>query len=158
MFTASTSSGRAMGALLDSAMPMEVTAYWEGGYRARVPVRGFEVRSDEPSQYGGDDTAPMPTELFLSSLAVCFALAVRHAAGKQGFEPPDIEVRVRGVYEGLRFGRIRVEVRSSEPRVHDVLDRAIDYCYVSNTLRQPPTLEFVMSTDDLSHGPPAAPG
>jgi len=133
---------------------MEVTAYWEGGYRARVPVRDFEVRADEPPQYGGENTAPMPTELFLSSLAVCFVLAVRHAAKKQGFEPPDLAVRVNGDYEGLRFGRIRVEVHSSEPRCREVLEQAVDYCYVSNTLRNPPELEYVVAEGGLTHEPP----
>jgi putative redox protein len=138
-------------------MPMEVTAYWEGGTRVRVPVRDFEVRADEPPKYGGEDTAPMPTELFLSSLAVCFVLAVRHVARKDGFEPPDLAARVEGTYDGLRFGKIRVEVRSSEPRVRDVIARAVTYCYVSNTLREPPEMEYVMADEPASHRPPPRP-
>jgi putative redox protein len=138
-------------------MPMEVTATWEGGTRVRVPVRGFEVRADEPPQYGGDDTAPMPTELFLSSLAACFVLAVRHVARKDGFEPPDLAVRVEGTYDGLRFGTIRVEVRSSEPRVRDAVARAVTYCYVSNTLREPPDVQYVMAEDSATHGRPPGP-
>ncbi|MGH2678238.1 MAG: OsmC family protein [Actinomycetota bacterium] len=138
-------------------MAMEVTAYWDGGMRVRVPVRDFEVRSDEPPRFGGDDTAPMPTELFLSSLATCFVLAVRHVARKDGFEPPDLAVRVEGTYEGLRFGKIRVEVRSSDDRVRDLIDRAVTYCYVSNTLREPPEMEYVMAEDPASHRPPPRP-
>jgi putative redox protein len=138
-------------------MPMEVTATWEGGTRVRVPVRSFEVRADEPPQYGGDDTAPMPTELFLSSLAACFVLAVRHVARKDGFEPPDLAVRVEGTYDGLRFGAIRVEVRSSESRVKDVIARAVTYCYVSNTLRQPPDVEYVMAENSPTHQRPPRP-
>lgn len=142
---------------LDSAMPMEVIAYWEGGTRVRVPVRGFEVRVDEPPQYGGEDTAPMPTEVFLSSLAACFVLAVRHVARKDGFEPPDLAVRVDGTYDGLRFGKIRVEVRSPEPRVRDVIARAVTYCYVSNTLREPPEVEYVMAEGSANHERPPRP-
>jgi putative redox protein len=138
-------------------MPMEVTAYWDGDMQVRIPVRDFEVRSDEPPQYGGQDTAPMPTELFLSSLAACFVLAVRHVARKDGFEPPDLAVRALGTYEGLRFGKIRIEVRSSEPRVQDVIARAVTYCYVSNTLREPPEMEYVMAGDPASHRRPPRP-
>lgn len=136
---------------------MEVTAYWDGGTRVRVPVRDFEVRTDEPPQYGGEDTAPMPTELFLSSLAACFLLAVRHVARKDGFEPPDLAVQAVGTYEGLRFGKIRIEVRSSEPRVQDVIARAVTYCYVSNTLREPPEMEYVMADRPASHPRPPRP-
>jgi putative redox protein len=138
-------------------MPMEVTAYWDGDMQVRVPVRDFEVRTDEPPQYGGQDTAPMPTELFLSSLAACFVLAVRHVARKDGFEPPDLAVRALGTYDGLRFGKIRIEVRSSEPRVQDVIARAVTYCYVSNTLREPPEMEYVMAGDPASHRRPPRP-
>src|SRR5713226_3199786 len=97
---------------LDSIF-MEVTAYWEGSFRCRVPVRQFELRSDEPPQDGGTDTGPMPTELLLSSLAACFAMSVAYAARKQGIELPDLSVRVRGDHTGARFQRIAIEIRSS---------------------------------------------
>jgi putative redox protein len=123
----------------------------------RTQVRDVEVRVDEPPKYGGEDTAPMPTELFLSSLAACFVLAVRHVARKDGFEPPDLAVHAEASYDGLRLGRIKVEVRSSEPRVRDVIARAVTYCYVSNTLREPPEIEYVMADRPATHGQPPRP-
>ncbi|HXF71713.1 MAG TPA: OsmC family protein [Actinomycetota bacterium] len=138
---------------------MEVTAYWEGGMRVRVPVRGFDLRADEPPAYGGADTGPMPTELFLASLASCFALAVRWVCVKQeGFEPTDLVVRVRGEYDGPRFDRLLIEVVSSDPRIDGTLDRAARYCYVSNTLRRPPRIELRRAERPVTHGPPPPPG
>ena len=142
---------------LDS-MAVELTAYWEGGYRVRVPVRGFELVADEPEHVGGTDEGPMPTELFLSSLAVCFTMAVYHAFRKRDVEPPDLAVRVSADYEGLRFSKIRVEVHSTHPReeIEEILPRAVGYCYVSNTLMTTPEIEYTVATDTLSleHGPP----
>lgn len=139
---------------------MEITAYWEGGYRCRVPVRDFEIVIDEPSQYGGTDEGPMPTELFLSALASCFAMAVYHVFRKRGVELPDLAVRVDADYGGLRFERIRVEVHSSHPRdeIEALLHRAISYCYVSNTLRGQPDMEFVVGDGSLIHRPAAPQG
>jgi putative redox protein len=139
---------------------MEVTAYWEGGYRCRMPVRAFEIRADEPPDCGGTDAGPTPTELFLSSLASCFTMAVAHAARKRGIELPDLAVRVRGHYEGLRFDRIIVEVLSSHLReeLEALVQRARSYCYVSNTLRNEVQLEFMVIDDQLSHLPPPSPG
>lgn len=124
----------------------EVTAHWEGGYRMRTEIRGLEVRADEPPMYGGDNTGPMPTELFLASLASCFGMAVVHAARKRKIELPDVAVRVTGTYEGLRFARIRVEILSSHPRedLEPLLEPAISYCYVSNTLLHAPMMEFAV--------------
>lgn len=108
-------------------------------------VRGFTVRADEPPEYRGEDTGPTPTELLLASLASCMGMAVAHAARKQEVALPDLSITVTGTYEGQRFARIRVEVHSSHPQAElaALLERAVRTCYVSNTLRTPPELEFV---------------
>jgi uncharacterized OsmC-like protein len=110
-------------------------------------MRGFEIQIDEPAEYGGSDTGPMPTEVFLASLGACFALAVAHAARKQDIELPDLTVRASGEYEGARFRRLRVEVHSSHPRdqLERFVERAVAYCYVSNTLLQTPEIQYVIA-------------
>ena len=136
---------------------MELTAHWEGGYRVRVPVRGFVVVSDEPSQYGGTDEGPTPTELLLSSLAVCFTMAVAHAFRKNGVELPDLAVRAAADYEGLRLSRFRLHVHSSHPReeIEAVMDRAKSYCFVSNTLLGRPEIEYAVADGPLMPSPAA---
>jgi len=126
---------------------LEVIARWEGGYRMRADVRGFEVRSDEPGSVGGEDTGPMPTELFLASLATCFGIAVAHVARKRGIELPEVAVRVVGTYQGLRFASLRVEVTSPYPDelLQPLIERATSYCYVSNTLRDTPEIEYIIA-------------
>jgi uncharacterized OsmC-like protein len=126
---------------------MQVTAVWEGGYRVRVPVRGFEVVSDEPPRFGGTDAGPMPTELFLSSFAVCFTMAVYHVFRKAGADLADLAVTVSGEYEGTRFRKLRVEVSSSHPReqLEEILPRARSYCFVSNTLASAPEVEYLVA-------------
>ena len=132
---------------------LEITASWEGGHRCRVPIRGFEVLVDEPTESGGTNTGPKPTELLLASLGACFALAVVHAARKHGRELADVSVRVRGEYQGARFARIIVEARSSQPElVRSVLDRAIRTCYVSNTMTGEPEIEYRVEPAPASHG------
>jgi len=139
-------------------MVVKVTAYWEGGYRCRIPVRGHELLVDEPPEYGGADTGPMPTELFLSSLAACFTMAVYHAARKRGIELSDLATSVTGDYEGLCFSKIHVEVHSNSPRevLEPLLERAVDYCYVSNTLLRTPALEYAITDEPVTQEP--APG
>ena len=132
---------------------LEITASWEGGHRCRVPVRGFEVLVDEPTTAGGTDTGPKPTELLLASLGACFALAVAHVVRKRGRELADVSVRVRGEYQGTRFSRITVEATSSQPElVGSVLDQAIRSCYVSNTIRGQPEIEYRVEPAAASHG------
>lgn len=111
-------------------------------------ARSFQIRADEPPQFHGDDTGPTPTELLLASLASCLGMAVVHAGRKRGVELPDLAVKVTGTYQGPRFERIRVEVASGLPpeELEEILERAVRSCYVSNTLRTPPDMEFVVGT------------
>ena len=139
---------------------MEVTARWEGAYRCRVSVRQFELAVDEPPAHsGGTDTGPQPTELLLAAAASCFALSVAHVAGQRGIRLADLAVTATGEYDGLRFGAIRVEVRSSHPHAElaALVERAKQLSYVSNTLRGRPVLEYLVA-GPASHEPPPSPG
>lgn len=110
-------------------------------------MRGFEVVADEPPEAGGENHGPMPTELFLASLATCFAASVAHAARKLDIALPDLTVEADGRYTGLRFSALRLSVRSTLPRsqLEPLIERARDYCYVSNTLLTTPRLDVVIA-------------
>lgn len=122
-----------------------VTAKWEGGWRATVTSGRFNFSVDEPESAGGADTAPMPTEYFLGSVASCYALALQWSAGKRGIDLPDLTVTAVGEYDGPRYREIRLEVKSSLPRdqLEPLLEPASRACYVSNTLATAPVVEIV---------------
>jgi putative redox protein len=128
-------------------MTVRLTAVWQGGYHVRTTARGFEVVVDEPPEAGGEDHGPMPTELFLASLATCFAASVAHAARKLDVVLPDLTVEADGSYTGLRFSALRLSVRSTLPRsqLEPLVERARNYCYVSNTLLTTPQLDVVIA-------------
>jgi len=48
-------------------MIMELTAYWEGGYRVRCPVRGFEVVADESTLAEAHQIARQATPIPVSA-------------------------------------------------------------------------------------------
>jgi putative redox protein len=121
-------------------------ARWEGGYRARVSVRDFDILADEPPSAGGGGAGPTPTELFLASLATCFTLAVAHAARKRSITIRQLEVRVEADYEGLRFAWMRLEVKTDLARgdAEQLVERAKAYCFVSRTLLEQPDIEYAV--------------
>ena len=114
----------------------DVVSVSVAGYEARVTVRGHELTVDEPAEDGGKDTGPTPTELLLASLASCYTLALRWAAKHRNLPLGDIKVTANGSYDGLKFGRIRLEVRGDLPPGEEaaLLRDATRVCYVSNTL------------------------
>jgi putative redox protein len=132
-----------------SSPGISATATWRGGYATDVDVRGHTLRVDEPAHVGGDDTGPMPTELMCAALSGCFVLALAHVAGKRDRDLPGLRVTVRAERAGteLRYGRFVVEASADVPRdeLEGLLERAVRFCWVSNTLARPPEVEYRVS-------------
>jgi putative redox protein len=121
-------------------------AEWRGGLATDVTGRGHALRVDEPQEFGGADTGPMPTELLAAALASCMCIAVAWAAGKRRVELPDlaVEVRPHRAPGEPRHGRYEVRVESSAPAA--LLDPCVAlgarYCWVTNTLITPPEITY----------------
>ncbi|HWP93128.1 MAG TPA: OsmC family protein [Thermodesulfobacteriota bacterium] len=130
---------------------MEVQAVWKKNYQVEVIARQFRVPVDEAPEFHGDDTGMMPTELFLSSLASCFCLALVYVARKKKIEVKDMRVNVRGQKNLLNFifSKLTVEVDSSLPSeiLEDIISLAKKYCFVSNTISKSCPIEYVIATD-----------
>lgn len=121
-----------------------VAARWTGEWRATVTSGDYTFPVDEPESAGGTETAPMPTEYFLGSVAACYALALQWCAAKRRIDLPDLTVTAVGEYDGPRFAEIRLMVESTLPRaeLQLLLEPAGKVCYVSNTLARPPVVEI----------------
>jgi putative redox protein len=126
----------------------DVVSVSVAGYEARVTVRGHELTVDEPAEDGGKDTGPTPTELLLASLASCYTLALCWAAKHRNLPLGDVRVTANGTYDGLKFGRIRLEVRGDLPPGEEaaLLRDASRVCYVSNTLTPGVPVDVTLGT------------
>ena len=119
-----------------------VNAEWLGGYQVDVAAGGFDLRVDEPASKGGGDTGPQPTDYLLAAVASCFVLALVYSARKRDVELPSVSVNVTGTYDGPRFADVAIEVVSPLPdeQAERIIASAERVCYVTNTLRRPPTI------------------
>jgi len=125
---------------------LEVVATWKGGYEAAVQARDHWVTIDEPVGSGGADHGPMPTEALCIAIASCFCLAVAHVARRDGVAVADLQVHARAERAGreLRYGRIVVTTTATVDggALETLVERARRVCWVSNTLADPPALEY----------------
>lgn len=122
------------------------TAEWRGGLSADVSGRGHAIRVDEPPEFGGEDSGPMPTELVVAALASCFCLAIVWAARKEGIALEDLEVQVQP-HRALghpRHGSYDMWIHSSTPAgdLAPAVELAKRYCWVTNTLANPPEIRY----------------
>jgi uncharacterized OsmC-like protein len=123
-------------------------AEWRGGMATDVTGRGHSLRVDEPAEFGGDDSGPMPTEVLVAALASCFCLAVAWAARKKRIPLDDLRVSVQPhrVVGEPRHGTYDVWVESStaDADLAPAVDLAKRYCWVTNTIANPPVLRYHM--------------
>lgn len=57
-----------------------------GTFTQRIEIRQHELGADEPTDQGGDDTAPTPQELLAASLASCTAVTIEMYAKRKGWD------------------------------------------------------------------------
>jgi len=129
---------------------IEAKAEWKKNYQVRVEARQFQVDVDEPPQYNGEDTGMMPTELFLSSIASCFCLALVYAAKNKKIKLDDMSVDVFGETDlkTFSFTKIIVKVISSLPlhKTEEILSLAKKYCFVSNAVIKACPIDYEINT------------
>ena len=90
-------------------------------------------------------------------------MAIAYVARKRGVElPRDLAVTATGEYAVRRLRKMRVEASCSLPRaeLERLVEEAIPFCWVSNTLKGSPELEFAAAAEatEASSPPPARGG
>jgi putative redox protein len=118
----------------------------QGRDRLLIRTRGHELRSDQPVEDGGDDSAPTPTELFVASLAACVAFYAQRFLRRHEMSTEGLVVTCGYTWAAnpTRIGAIdlSVEAPTLPAELRPAFSRVIDHCTVHNTLRQPPEVRM----------------
>lgn len=111
-----------------------------------VDVRGHQLMVDQPTDAGGTDTAPTPTELFAASLATCVAFYAGRYLHRHGLHRSGLRVRTQFTMapdRPARVASVRVTVLpppALSAQRHAALLAVASHCTVHNTLHQPPEI------------------
>ena len=120
-----------------------------------IGVRGHRLTVDQPVDAGGRDTAPTPTELFVTGLASCVAFYARRYLARHGL--PTEGLAVDAVYEmGSRPARVaavdlelHLPAGVPESRREPLLAVA-SHCTVHNTLTSDPDIVVRLGEPEVS--------
>ena len=121
---------------MNGSPPIAVARRREG-FTHEVEARTHTLVADEPTENGGADAGPRPSELLASALASCTAITVELYAERKGWELGAVEVAVAASgapAEGTRF-----DVRVSIPERLDTeqlsrIETIASKCPVARTL------------------------
>lgn len=131
---------------------MEMVVTFPGGKKVDSDYKGFTVKTDQPIDEGGENTAPEPFDLFLASIGTCAGIYVSSFCSERGVDPKDVRLV-------LRFNRnesthmvetididIRLPVGFPEKYKAAVV-RAAQLCFVKKHLETPPKFRLVASIE-----------
>jgi len=124
---------------------MEMRINFPGGKRVTSTYKGFSVETDQPKSEGGDDSAPEPYDLFLSSIGTCAGVYIVYFCESRDIPTDDISMT-------LRFERnetshlmekiaIEINLPSAFPdKYRKAVIRAAEMCTVKRNLAHPPEI------------------
>lgn len=122
------------------------------GDRFAIDVRGHTITVDQPTDAGGDDTAPTPTELFVAGLASCIAFYARRYLARHDLPADGLEIAVEYALGGhpalVSDISVRITPRAAVPvERRDAFLAVASHCTVHNTLENAPDIRIAL--DDL---------
>lgn len=126
---------------------MEITIGFPGGARVDAHFRNHDLRTDQPVRDGGEDSGPMPFDLFLVSIATCVGYYVLKFCQQRDLPTEDIRItqnhhpnRETGLMDKID---IEIQIPSSFPKqYHSALIRSAELCKVKKSLENPPQFEI----------------
>lgn len=127
---------------------MEMIIDFPGGARVDAHFRGHDLPTDQPPGGGGEDSAPMPFEVFLASIGTCAGIYILGFCRQRGISTDGIRI-IQRHYANPMTGMMEkigmeIQVPSTFPKqYHDALIRSADLCKVKKTLENPPKFEII---------------
>jgi ribosomal protein S12 methylthiotransferase accessory factor len=120
----------------------EIVVTLPGGKRVDAQVGRHLVRTDQPVEGGGEDSAPSPFQLFLASVGTCAGIFVAGFCQKRGLPTEGIRIveRLHHGEDGSLSGiDLDIEVPPGFPeKYHEALVRVADQCSVKKAIQTQP--------------------
>jgi len=127
---------------------MEMIIDFPGGARVDAHFRGHTIATDQPAGGGGEDSAPMPFEVFLASIGTCAGIYILGFCRQRGIPTEGIRIvqshtanPMTGMMEKIGM---EIQVPPAFPKQYlEALIRSAELCKVKKTLENPPKFEIV---------------
>ena len=123
-----------------------------GNRKVDAKFRDFVVVTDQPTKYGGDNSAPAPFDLFLASLGTCAGIVIKVFCLERNISTDGMKIiqeAESGSQKGV-LGKIRLDIRvpSEFPdKYKRILINLANLCAVKKVMETPPEFEIKVVTE-----------
>jgi putative redox protein len=128
---------------------MEIT--FEGGKVVTAHTRDHSIKTDQPLDNGGGNTAPAPYDLFLASIGTCAGIYIKSFCDNRNIPAEGIKI-IQGYEWNKETGlpvRIKLDIKlpANFPEKYKAsLIHVAELCKVKKTIANPPVFEIVTTT------------
>ncbi|MCP4196377.1 MAG: osmotically inducible protein C [Proteobacteria bacterium] len=127
-------------------MDNEIIIRFAGGKKVSAEYKNFEIATDQPVKYGGEETAPEPFALFLASLGTCAGVYVLGLCQSRDIPTDGIQlVQKMETTEKGKLIKIGIDIivpPTFPEKYHKALERAANSCAVKKTILDPPQFKI----------------
>jgi putative redox protein len=125
---------------------MEIT--FEGGKVVTAYTDGHTIRTDQPLDNGGGNTAPSPFDLFLASIGTCAGIYVKSFCDKRQIPTDGIKLVQKTVFDETTDlpTSISIDIQVPEGFPEKYLSSLIsvaELCKVKKTMLNPPRFDII---------------
>jgi ribosomal protein S12 methylthiotransferase accessory factor len=121
---------------------MDMIIDFPGGSRVDAHYGNHVIKTDQPIQGGGEDSAPTPFAVFLASIGTCAGIYVLGFCRSRNLPTEGIRIveKINYAMNGLPQDiDLEIQVPPEFPeKYYDALVRVADQCKVKQTIANPP--------------------
>jgi len=128
---------------------MEIT--FDGGKVVTAHSHGHIIKTDQPVNFGGENSAPPPFELFLASIGTCAGIYVKSFCDNRKISTENIKILQTAEYDketGLPTNiKLDIQLPADFPEKYKAsLINVAGLCKVKKSIANPPVFEIITST------------
>lgn len=127
-----------------------LTVTLPGGRRVDAQVGAHVVRTDQPLDNGGTDTAPSPFQLFLASLGTCAGIFVQGFCARRQIPTENIRIEQRMEFDadgGLTSVSLEILLPPDFPeKYREAVIKVAEQCSVKKAISAQPAFRVTSRT------------
>jgi putative redox protein len=131
---------------------MQMEIILEDGKKVNAKYNGHIIKTDQPVEVSGENSAPAPFDLFLASIGTCAGFYVKIFCKKRGIPTDNIRLIQSMEYDEATHmvGKIKIDIQlppEFPEKYKDAVINAANLCTVKKHIHTPPHFEVITSVN-----------
>jgi len=129
---------------------VEIVIDFPGGVKVDAHIGSHIIHTDQPVQGGGEDSAPAPFTVFLSSIGTCAGIYALGFCRQRGLNTDGMKI-VQRMHSDPATGMVsKIDLELILPKdfpdkYRAAIINSVELCAVKKHMQQPPTFEITTS-------------